>query len=157
MGFAFHVEALEQIKETLDKLRKDFCDSRHLCYACRLGNVGNLWRVNDDGEPSGSAGKPIYQQIISRDLTNVLVVVIRYSGGVLLGVGGLINAYRTAASDALDKSVIIEKFVEEKVGINFEYQHTSRITKILIDSGAKIIRQEFAEKCIFLIQSVNQG
>lgn len=151
LGFVFHVENEEEIKTIQAKLRKNFHDARHHCYAWRLGFEGELFRANDDGEPSSSAGKPILQQIVARDLTNVLVVVIRYFGGVLLGVGGLINAYRTAASIALDNSELIEKFIEQKVSICFDYPQTNEVMRILSDNEVKIIRQNFTEKCQFLV------
>lgn len=151
LGFVFHVENEEEIKSIQEKLRKEFHDARHHCYAWRLGFEGELFRANDDGEPSSSAGKPILQQIAARDLTNVLVVVIRYFGGVLLGVGGLINAYRTAASDALDNSEIVEKFIEQRISINFDYPQTNEVMRILSDNEVKIIRQNFTEKCNFLV------
>jgi uncharacterized YigZ family protein len=151
LGFVFHVENEEEIKAIQEKLRKEYHDARHHCYAWRLGFEGEHFRANDDGEPSSSAGKPILQQIAARDLTNVLVVVIRYFGGVLLGVGGLINAYRSAASDALDNSEIVEKFIEQRISINFDYPQTNEVMKILSDNEAKIIEQKFTEKCHFVV------
>jgi uncharacterized YigZ family protein len=147
LGFVYLVENEEKIKSIQEKLRKDFHDARHHCYAWRMGYEGELFRANDDGEPSSSAGKPILQQIVTRDLTNVLVVVIRYFGGVLLGVGGLINAYRTAASLALDNSQIVEKFIEQNISINFNYPQTNEVMKVLDNSEARIIEQNFTEKC----------
>lgn len=151
LGFSFPVESEEDVDEILQRLRKEFHDARHHCYAWKLGQTQNLWRANDDGEPSNSAGKPILQQINSRKLTNVLVVVIRYFGGVLLGVGGLINAYRSAASDALDEAGQIQKFIEEKLQIIFDYPHTNEVMKILNDAGVNFLQQSFEEKCNFLI------
>lgn len=151
LGFSFPVESEEDVDEILQRLRKEFHDARHHCYAWKLGQTQNLWRANDDGEPSNSAGKPILQQLNSRKLTNVLVVVIRYFGGVLLGVGGLINAYRSAASDALDEAGQIQKFIEEKLQIIFDYPHTNEVMKILNDAGVNFLQQSFEEKCNFLI------
>lgn len=151
LGFAFHVENEEEIKSIQEKLRKNFHDARHHCYAWKLGFEGELFRANDDGEPSSSAGKPILQQITARELTNVLVVVIRYFGGVLLGVGGLINAYKLAASDAIDNSEIVEKYIEQRVSIDFDYPQTNEVMKILSDNEAKMIEQKFTEKCHFLV------
>lgn len=151
LGFVFHVENEEEIKAIQEKLRKEYHDARHHCYAWRLGFEGEHFRANDDGEPSSSAGKPILQQIVARELTNILVIVIRYFGGVLLGVGGLINAYRSVASDALDKSEIVEKFIEQRISINFDYPQTNEVMKILSDNEAKIIEQKFTEKCHFVV------
>lgn len=151
LGFVFHVENEEEIKAIQEKLRKEYHDARHHCYAWRLGFEGEHFRANDDGEPSSSAGKPILQQIVARELTNILVIVIRYFGGVLLGVGGLINAYRSAASDALDNSEIVEKFIEQRISINFDYPQTNEVMKILSDNEAKIIEQKFTEKCHFVV------
>ncbi|HYW95669.1 MAG TPA: YigZ family protein, partial [Bacteroidales bacterium] len=120
IGFALPVESEDHIKGELESIRKNFHDARHHCYAWRLGPDMELYRANDDGEPGNSAGKPILGQIESRKLTNVLVVVVRYFGGTLLGVGGLINAYRTAASEALDRSVIVKKYVYQGYAIRFE-------------------------------------
>ena len=114
IALAFHVVSEDEIKEQITLLRKEYHDARHHCFAWRLGPDMERYRVNDDGEPSGSAGRPIFGQIQSRELTDILVVVIRYFGGTLLGVGGLINAYRSAASDALEHANITEKKVEEK-------------------------------------------
>lgn len=150
-GFAYPVENTDEIKEILLRLKKAYYDANHHCYAWRIGYNGELLRTNDDGEPSGSAGKPILQQIVSRELTNVLVVVVRYFGGILLGTGGLINAYRTAASEALDHSGIIEIFVEEKLEIVFDYVNTNEIMKILNDADANIFSQDFTEKCRFIV------
>ena len=124
-------ETEEEIKAQLETLKKDFHDARHHCFAWRLGADMELFRANDDGEPGNSAGKPILGQIQSRDLTNVLVVVVRYFGGTLLGVGGLINAYRTAASEALDHAGIMKKYVYQVYTIRFEYANMNIVMKIL--------------------------
>lgn len=151
LGFAFYVQSENEIKEKLDKLRKEYHDARHHCYAWKLGFQGEHWRANDDGEPSSSAGKPILQQIAARDLTNTLVVVIRYFGGVLLGVGGLINAYKNAASDALENSTIIEKLVEENIMITFPYEQTNEVMRVLNDCEGNIIHQEFTDTCFYRV------
>ena len=109
LAFAFPVYQEDEIKDILAELRKEYHDARHHCYAYRLGASKEIYRVNDDGEPSSSAGKPIFGQIQSNDLSNILIVVVRYFGGTLLGVGGLINAYRSAAADALINASIIER------------------------------------------------
>ena len=112
IGYAFPVSSEEEIKQHLSNLKKDHIGARHFCYAWRLGVGGQAWRLNDDGEPNNSAGKPIYSQILSKNLTNVLIVVVRYFGGTLLGVGGLVNAYKSAAAETLLATEIIEEFIE---------------------------------------------
>src|SRR5690554_7890956 len=120
-GYAFPVEDEEIIKEHLEVLRKQHHSARHWCYAWQLGKEETRYRVNDDGEPSNSAGMPIYGQIQSFDVTNVLIVVVRYFGGVKLGVGGLINAYRTAAKEAIENGKIIEEVVKDRFELFFDY------------------------------------
>jgi uncharacterized YigZ family protein len=129
------VTSQEEVKIRLDELRKEFHDARHHCYAWVLTPDRQAWRVNDDGEPSGTAGRPILGQINSRELTNILVVVIRYFGGTLLGVSGLINAYRTAASDALDNSTVIERHLTESWQVTFPYSSMNDVMKVLKDEG----------------------
>lgn len=154
LGFAYEVYSEEDVKEILETLKNGYHDARHHCFAFRLNENGESFRANDDGEPSGSAGKPILNQIIGRNLTNVLVVVIRYFGGTLLGVGGLINAYRSAASEALDNSGIKKKYIEESFLIEFDYSNTNEISKILNDMRVRILNQAFTEKCLFKIAVV---
>ncbi len=151
LGFAYYMQNENEIKEKLDKLRKEYHDARHHCYAWKIGFQGELWRANDDGEPFSSAGKPILQQIAARELTNSLVVVIRYFGGVLLGVGGLINAYKNAASNALEDAVIIEKLMEENIMVAFPYEQTNEVMKSLNDYRVNIISQEFTDTCSFRV------
>jgi uncharacterized YigZ family protein len=129
------VTSQEEVKIRLDELRKEYHDARHHCYAWVLTPDRQAWRVNDDGEPSGTAGRPILGQINSRELTNILVVVIRYFGGTLLGVSGLINAYRTAASDALDNSTVIERHLTESWQVTFPYSSMNDVMKVLKDEG----------------------
>jgi uncharacterized YigZ family protein len=117
----------------LADLRKHYHDARHHCYAWQLGPEKDRFRVNDDGEPSGSAGKPILGQIQSRGLSDVLVVVVRYFGGKLLGVGGLIRAYRAAASDALDHNTLIERRVFDKIKLDFRYEQMNAVMKLIKD------------------------
>ncbi len=128
---AYPVRDEKQIKPILNNLRKEYHDARHHCYAFRLGFDKLAYRVNDDGEPHGSAGMPIYGQLLSNDLTNILVVVIRYFGGTKLGIPGLINAYRTATKAALDNAAIITKTVRDVYEINFEYPEINDVMKIL--------------------------
>jgi uncharacterized YigZ family protein len=147
IALAFPVSSEEDIKTHLAALRKEYHDARHHCYAYCLGYNKSAWRVNDDGEPSGTAGKPIFGQIQSMDLTNILIVVIRYFGGIKLGIPGLINAYRTAAREALGHASIVEQTVEEIHEICFEYPMMNDVMKILKEEHADILRQEFENTC----------
>jgi uncharacterized YigZ family protein len=136
-----------EIKEHLLQLRKEHHGARHHCYAWRLGADKAAWRANDDGEPSNSAGKPILGQIQSNDLTNILIVVVRYFGGTLLGVGGLIHAYREAAAEAIKSNMIIEKYILDEYSIEFGYPQMNDIMKILKELECKIISQNCNESC----------
>ena len=133
IAIAIPVTTQEEIKSRLEELRKEYHDARHHCYAWVLSPDRQAWRVNDDGEPSGTAGKPIIGQINSRELTNILVVVIRYFGGTLLGVSGLINAYRSAASDALDNATVTERHLIERWLVTFPYAAMNDVMKVLKD------------------------
>lgn len=147
IALAYPVTSTEQVKEILEKLRKEYHDARHHCYAYRLGAAKDIYRVNDDGEPTGSAGLPILGQIRSFDLSNILIVVIRYFGGTLLGVGGLINAYRSACTDALSKAQIIEDVDTVSCRIQYPYSLTSQVMKIIDEENLKIVNQDFTEIC----------
>jgi len=147
LAFAFPVYTTEEIKKALADLRKEYHDARHHCYAYRLGAAKDIYRSNDDGEPSGSAGNPILGQIRSNDLSNILIVVVRYFGGTLLGVGGLINAYRTAASNAIQDAIIITAAEQDQMEITFSYAMMNKIMKIIRDEGMKILEEEFTETC----------
>lgn len=146
ISLVFPVRSEEEVKRHLADIKKSYYDARHHCYAYILGPTKSSYRANDDGEPSGTAGRPIYGQLLSRDLTNVLVVVVRYFGGTKLGVPGLINAYRTAAADALDANEIVEKTVEEKYGITFGYEAMNRVMQILKTDSVKINSQAYDHK-----------
>lgn len=147
IAYAFPVRNEAEIKEQLAQLRKEHHGARHHCYAWRLGPDKLAWRANDDGEPSNTAGKPIFGQIQSNDLTDILIVVVRYFGGTLLGVGGLINAYREAAADAIKNSKIVEKHVLHEYIVEFDFAEMNNVMKLLKDSDAKIISQDFNESC----------
>lgn len=134
---AFPVTEIDDIKKILDEIRKDNHEARHHCYAYMLGNERNIWRVNDDGEPSGTAGKPILGQINSSGLTNILIVVSRYFGGTLLGVSGLINAYRFAAASAIENSEIIEESIHDFYEITFPYISLNQVMKVIKDEEIK--------------------
>lgn len=146
-GYAYPVSSAQQVKEHLQSLKKEHPKAVHFCYAYRLGTDGLQFRANDDGEPSGSAGKPILGQIDSAGFTNVLVVVVRYFGGTLLGVPGLINAYKTTTADALQKTVVIEKWIEENVTVEFDYPVMSEVLYLLKQSEATIYQQELQLFC----------
>jgi uncharacterized YigZ family protein len=147
ISFAIPVDNADEIKEILKEYKKRFFDARHLCYAYMLGYERNEFRINDDGEPSGTAGRPILGQINSRDLTNVLVIVVRYFGGVLLGTGGLVVAYKEAAADALNQAVIVEMSVQESITLNFDYLLMNDVMKVIKDHNPQIITQEFDTMC----------
>lgn len=147
LAFAFQVQTEEQIKERLDELRKKYYDARHHCYAYQLGQNGELWRANDDGEPNHSAGTPILNQIKSFNLTDVLVVVIRYFGGTKLGVSGLINAYKIATMEALQNAEIEEKIITKVVSFSFDYLGMNDVMKLIKEYDLDIIEQEFTNTC----------
>ena len=150
-GFVFPVTSEDEIKLHLDKLRKKHFGAGHFCYAFQLGTDTVYFRANDDGEPSNSAGMPIYGQIQSYGLTNVLVVVVRFFGGVKLGVGGLISAYKTAAQMALEESVILEKTIDVHFQISFDYKNMNKVMRIIKEKKLEIISQQMKESCQIII------
>lgn len=152
IAVAHPVGSEEEVKQCLDELRKQYYDSNHHCYAYRIGLDKPLFRVNDDGEPSGSAGKPIYGQILSLDLSDVLVVVVRYFGGTKLGVPGLINAYKTVTREALIRAEIVEKTIQSSFSVRFDYPLMNEVMRILKEEGAKITRQDAGEQCVIGFQ-----
>ena len=147
LAFAYQVESVEEVKPLVDALKKEYHDARHHCFAYRIGHKGDVFRANDDGEPSGSAGRPILGQIDSAGLSDILVVVVRYFGGIKLGVPGLIRAYKTAAADALQSATIIEKTACKAFKISFDYLAMNAVMKILKDLGLPQQDQQFGEKC----------
>ena len=147
IAYAYPVSDEETIKQHILHLKKEHHSARHHCYAYRLGADMKHFRANDDGEPSNSAGKPILGQIQSREITDVLIVVVRYFGGTLLGVGGLINAYREAAADALANATIIERMVEVDIETRFEYPFMDQVMRVAKDLGLKITEQSFDTDC----------
>ena len=148
LGFTFHVTNEEEIKVAQEQLRKDYHDARHHCYAYVLGVDRKNYRANDDGEPSHSAGDPILGQLNSNELTNTLVIVIRYFGGTKLGVSGLINAYRTAAELAIQNSRIITEVVKKQLELSYSYEATSEVMRVIDDFSIEIVDQQFQEKCL---------
>lgn len=147
IAYAFPVTSEDQIKEIIQTIKKEHYSARHHCYAWRLGHEKLLFRANDDGEPSSTAGKPILGQIQSFDLTNILIVVVRYFGGTLLGVSGLINAYRNAAFDAINQAEIVEKLVENNLLIEFDYGVMNDVMKLFKDEKLVQIDPEFDLRC----------
>lgn len=147
LAFAHHVETIDEIKDILTSYRKKYYDARHVCYAYMLGADKADFRANDDGEPSSTAGKPILGQINSYDLTNVLVIVVRYYGGVNLGTGGLIVAYRTAAADALDHATIETRLVEEVITYSFPYPMMNAVMRVIKEMQPRIVSQAFDNTC----------
>lgn len=147
LAFAHHVETIDEIKNILASYRKKYYDARHVCYAYVLGADKADFRANDDGEPSSTAGKPILGQINSYDLTNVLVIVVRYYGGVNLGTGGLIVAYRTAAADALDHATIETRLVEEVITYSFPYPMMNAVMRVIKEMQPRIVSQTFDNTC----------
>lgn len=147
LAFAYPIATEAEAKARLDELRKQYFDARHHCYAYILGADKAAYRINDDGEPSSTAGKPIYGQLLSHDLTNIIIVVVRYFGGIKLGVPGLINAYRTAAKDAIDNAIIIEKNITEVYNLQFTYEQMNSVMKILKDNNLPQCNQKFELEC----------
>lgn len=147
IAFAYPVTTEQEIKDILNLLRKEHHGANHHCYAWRLGADKQNYRANDDGEPNNSAGKPILGQIQSRDLTNVLVVVVRYFGGTLLGVSGLINAYRGAAAQALDKAEIIEHHITFEYLVRFPFERMNEVMKVLKENKCVIVKQDADTEC----------
>lgn len=147
ISFAYPVSDQEQIKVIHEKIRKEHHDARHHCYAWMLGHDRLNWRVNDDGEPSGTGGKPILGQINSNNLTNILIVVSRYFGGTLLGVSGLINAYRTAASSCIENSRIVEMTLQDYYQIMFPYISMNHIMKVIKEENISQSDQVFDTQC----------
>jgi uncharacterized YigZ family protein len=147
VALACPVNSEEEIKMQLAKWRKEYHDAQHHCYAFRIGKDHEVYRVNDDGEPSGSAGRPIYGQILSNELTNILIVVLRYFGGTKLGIPGLINAYRTAAKEALGQASIVVRTINVCFEISYDYLAMNEVMSTLKDDNATILNQTFDNRC----------
>lgn len=147
IAYAYPIKSEDEAKEIVQGLKKEFYDARHHCYAYRLGPKGESFRTNDDGEPSSTAGRPIYGQLLSFNVTNVLVVVIRYFGGTKLGVSGLINAYQSATQDVLQNADILEKTVDVCYQIHFGYHMLNDVMKTIKDEQPTIEHQEFDNSC----------
>jgi len=152
IGYAYPIESEGEIKDILADLRANHPKARHFCWAYRLGPDKNVFRLNDDGEPGGSAGRPILNTILSAGLTNVFVVVVRYFGGTLLGVPGLINAYKTATAEALNNCSIVERTVNDLYNLSFSYTDTNSVMKIIKEEHLKILEQRFDTESELSIQ-----
>lgn len=152
LSFAFPVSSMEEIKSIVEKFKKEYFDARHICYAYALGPNREQYRQNDDGEPSGTAGKPIYGQILSAGITNCIVVVVRYFGGILLGTGGLITAYKEASLDAIRNSELITREITQVVEIKVDFLQLNELMKLIKDLNVKIIQQIFEMECQFVLE-----
>ncbi|MBQ8365398.1 MAG: YigZ family protein [Bacteroidaceae bacterium] len=148
LAFAIPVTSVDEVKEQVDAYQKKYYDARHVCYAYRLGERGDQERANDNGEPSGTAGKPILGQIHSKELTNVLVIVVRYFGGVKLGTSGLIVAYRLAAAEALEAVPHIEKTINSEITLCFSYPLLNDVLRIVKEEAPKVVEQVFDNECV---------
>lgn len=151
IGYAFPVTDEEQINAYFEQVKKEHHKARHWCYAWRMGYPDEHYRINDDGEPSGTAGLPIYGQIQSFELTNVMVVVVRYFGGTKLGVSGLINAYKTTAKEILNQSMIIEKTIDKTFYFIFEYADMDKVLRVLRQYEVNFLEQDMAMNCKFKV------
>ncbi len=152
IALAFPVKSEEEVKEVLENVRKEYHDARHHCYAWILGHDKSAYRQNDDGEPSGTAGRPIHGQLLSFDLTNVLLVVVRYFGGTRLGVPGLIRAYKTAAKEALSAAGIVTMTVYDVYELHFEYPLLNEVMRLMKDEKLEVLEQDFRLDCRLIFQ-----
>ena len=152
IAFAYPVETEAQIKEIVASLKKEYHDARHHCYAYRLGYKADVFRANDDGEPSGSAGRPILGQIDSRGLSDVLVVVVRYFGGIKLGIPGLIRAYKSSSEDALSQAAVVEKIAAVNYRVEFGYMAMNFVMKVLKDLKMEADDQQFDMRCSAVVR-----
>lgn len=152
LAFAFPVSNLDEIKEHIERIQKEYYDARHVCYAYMLGHERTHFRANDNGEPSGTAGKPILGQINSNELTDILICVVRYFGGIKLGTSGLIVAYKAAAQECLANAEFIEKTVDEQVDIAFEYPFMNDVMRVVKDLSPKILDQGYDQDCTMRLQ-----
>ncbi len=150
-GYAFPVISEEEVKAHLELLKKEHFSARHWCYAYQIGTEKIQYRANDDGEPNNSAGMPIYGQIQSFEVTNILVVVVRYFGGVKLGVGGLISAYKTAAQMALEDAEIVEKTIDKQFTLAFSYAHMNKVMRIIKEKNLTIVSQKMELDCEIVV------
>ena len=152
LAFAFPVSSVEDVKALLAEYQKKYYDARHVCYAYMLGADRTEFRANDNGEPSGTAGKPILGQINSNNLTNILILVVRYFGGIKLGTSGLIVAYRTAAAEAIAAATVVEKTVDAEVAFSFEFPMMNAVMRIVKEDGPEIVSQGYDTDCTMTLR-----
>jgi uncharacterized YigZ family protein len=152
LAFAIPVESVDEVKTIVSEYQKEYYDARHVCYAYMLGSERLEFRANDNGEPSGTAGKPILGQINSNELTNILVIVVRYFGGIKLGTSGLIVAYRQAAADAIAEAEVVEKTVDEDISFIFEYPFLNDVMRIVKEENPQIISQGYDSDCTMTLR-----
>lgn len=151
IGLSYPVQSEEEVRNILTDLKKEYHDARHYCFAYVIGTENVVVRSSDDGEPSNSAGKPILTQIEIRELRNILVVVIRYFGGTLLGVGGLINAYKTAASEALENAKIITQVIKQRYSLIFHYPQMNSVMSLVKEPGINVVSKNLDNRCTLII------
>lgn len=147
IGYAYPVRSEDEVKSIVQNLRSEHAKARHFCWALRLTPDRNIFRIQDDGEPSGTAGRPILNTLLSADLTNILIVVVRYFGGTLLGVPGLINAYKTAAAEAIQAAQVVEKTVNDIYEIGFDYLAMNDVMRVFKDEQLNMLEQQFDNTC----------
>ncbi len=152
IALAFPVSSEEEAQAKLKAVKKEYYDARHHCYAYRIDPEKNLFRSSDDGEPSGTAGKPILNQLLSNELFNVLVVVVRYFGGTKLGTSGLINAYKTATKEALEDAVIVKELILRKITLEFDYPVMNKVMRLVKDEKLKVAEQKFELSCLLTVE-----
>ncbi len=152
IGYVYPIQSEEDIKSIVQNLKAEHPKARHHCWAMRLSSDRSVFRINDDGEPSGTAGRPILNTLLSHDLTQILIVVVRYFGGTLLGVPGLINAYKTAAAEAILAANIIEKTINDRYQLVFGYLQLNEVMKLIKDKQLKIISQEMNNDCELVVE-----
>ena len=156
-GYAFPISDIESVKSSIDSLKKMHHSARHFCYAYQIGVQDLVFRVNDDGEPRNSAGTPIYGQIQSFELTNILIVVVRYFGGTKLGVGGLVSAYKECAKLTIESNTIIIKEITIKVQIKFDYLLMNKVMRVIKENNLKILNQQMDTSCVFELLTTKQN
>jgi len=147
LAYAYPLRNEDQVKDLVTQLKSEHPKARHHCWAYRLTPDRSVYRINDDGEPSGTAGRPILNTLLSNDLTNILVVVVRYFGGTLLGVPGLINAYKTATQEALNAAEVVEQTVNDIYHVSFGYEQMNDVMRIVKDEGIGVLKQDFDNRC----------
>ena len=151
LAYAYPLQGEDDIKGIIAQLKSEHPKAAHYCWAMRLGPDRSVFRINDDGEPSGTGGRPILNVLLAKNLTNIIVVVVRYFGGTLLGVPGLINAYKTAAAEALPAAVIIEKMLKDVYQVSFGYLQTDQLMRLVKDEQLDILQQQFDNRCTLMV------